>query len=153
MRRETQTERERYLKGESPKSIEEGPACSWDEGRVTVQVWRQSAGKIPLSVWVGFYLPNYPNCILYPTAYCFISSNFACVLHPLHSVQGPQRKNIVSELTIINPQFSSEAATLLSAPPKFLFHSLTWMIDPDIVSLRFQTFSQPKGPTLFLSWR
>ena len=39
-----------------------------------------------------FYLPNYPNCILHPTAHCFISSNSSCMLYPFHSIQGPQQE-------------------------------------------------------------
>ena len=56
---------------------------------------------------------------------------------------------------VINPQFSSEAVTLLSASPKSLFHSLTWMIDPDIVSIHFQTLFTSKGtyPTSQLKGR
>lgn len=45
--------------------------------------------KIPLSVWVGFYLLNYPNYVLYPTAYCHFHG--ACAPW----CPGPHRKYVI----------------------------------------------------------
>lgn len=89
---ERDSDRERDTLREKVQNLQRRPA-SWRRGKSNSSSLKAVCWQNSLIRLSRFYLPNYPNCILYPTAHCFISSNFACVLHPLHSVQGPQREN------------------------------------------------------------